>query len=240
MCKRFTPLSHDEAQDILDAFTEGKPIRLPNKDINDAKHDVFPGKTSPVFLSDSKGGLVLVEATWGFPATDGKKLIFNTRLDTALRHLVSGEGMWSKAIEQGRCLVPTRAFYENRKANKRYSERSDKERPDKRQMDKPQQAGKLNKQQSGKLIKQQYRVSLNGAKAFFMAGVFQDGRFSIVTTTPNNTMALIHDRMPLVLGPGETSIWLGPNFAMLADKSGLRLLAEPESDSDASEKEQDE
>lgn len=72
MCKRFTPLSHDEAQDILDAFTEGKPIRLPNKDINDAKHDVFPGKTSPVFLSDSKGGLVLVEATWGFPTADGK------------------------------------------------------------------------------------------------------------------------------------------------------------------------
>ena len=24
MCKRFTPLSHNEAQDILDAFTEGK------------------------------------------------------------------------------------------------------------------------------------------------------------------------------------------------------------------------
>lgn len=66
MCKRFTPLSRDEAQDILDAFTEGKPIRLPDKDINDAKYDVFPGKTSPVFLSDSKGGLVLVEATWGF------------------------------------------------------------------------------------------------------------------------------------------------------------------------------
>ena len=94
MCKRFTPLSHDEAQDILDAFTEGKPIRLPDKDINDAKYDAFPGKTSPMFLSDGKGGLVLMEATWGFPTTDGKKLIFNTRLDTALRHLASGEGMW--------------------------------------------------------------------------------------------------------------------------------------------------
>lgn len=240
MCKRFTPLSHNEAQDILDAFTEGKPIRLPDKDINDAKHDAFPGKTSPVFLSDGKGGLVLVEATWGFPTVDGKKLIFNTRLDTALRHLASGEGMWSKAIEQGRCLVPSRAFYENHKTDKRYSERSDKEQSDKQQMDKLQQAGKLNKQQEGKLIKQQYRISLNGAKAFFMAGVFQDGRFSIVTTTPNNTMALIHDRMPLVLGPGETSIWLGQNFAMLADRSNLRLLAKPESDSDTSEKEQDE
>lgn len=101
MCKRFTPLSYGEAQEILDAFTEGIPIRLPDKDINDVKHDAFPGKTSPVFLSDGKGGLVLMEATWGFPATDGKKLIFNTRFDTALRHLASGEGMWSKAIEQG-------------------------------------------------------------------------------------------------------------------------------------------
>ena len=147
-----------------------------------------------------------MEATWGFPAADGKKLIFNTRLDTALRHLASGEGMWNKAIEQGRCLVPSRAFYENHKTEKRYSDKS------------------------GKLVKQQYRVSFDGAKAFFMAGVFQDGRFSIVTTTPNNTMASIHDRMPLVLGPGESSIWLGPNFVMLADRSGLRLLAEPDED----------
>lgn len=206
MCKRFTPLSRNEAQDILDAFTEGKPVRLPNKDKNDAKHDAFPGKTSPVFLSDGKGGLVLVEATWGFLATDCKKLIFNTRLDTALRHLASGEGMWSKAIGQGRCLVPTRAFYENHKTDKHYSDKS------------------------GKLVKQQYRVSLNGTKAFFMAGVFQNGRFSIVTTTPNSTMTSIHDRMPLVLGPGESSIWLGPNFALLADRSGLRLLAEPDED----------
>lgn len=240
MCKRFTPLSYGEAQEILEAYTKRKPIRLQDKRSNDVEHDAFPGKTSPVFLSDGKGGLVLVEATWGFPTADGKKLIFNTRLDTALRHLASGEGMWSKAIEQGRCLVPSRAFYENHKTDKRYSEGSDKERSDKQQMDKPQQAGKLNKQQEGKLIKQQYRVSLNGAKAFFMAGVFQDGRFSIVTTTPNNTMALIHDRMPLVLGPGETSIWLGQNFAMLADRSNLCLLAKPESDSDTSEKEEDE
>lgn len=216
MCKRFTPLSYGEAQEILEAYTKRKPIRLQDKRSNDAKHDAFPGKTSPVFLSDGKGGLVLVEATWGFPTVDGKKLIFNTRLDTALRHLASGEGMWSKAIEQGRCLVPSRGFYENHKTDKRYSDKS------------------------GKLVKQQYRVSLNDTNAFFMAGVFQDGRFSIVTTTPNNTMVSIHDRMPLVLGSGESSIWLGPNFAMLADRSNLRLLAKPESDSDTSEKEQDE
>ena len=206
MCKRFTPLTRDEAQDILDAFMEGKPARLSDKDTSDAAYDAFPGKVLPVFLSDGEGGLILVEATWGFSTADGKKLIFNTRLDTALRHLASGEGMWSKAIDEGRCLVPSRAFYEGHKTEKRHSK------------------------QSGKLIKQQYQVSLKGSKAFFMAGVFQDGRFSIVTTAPNKVMVSIHDRMPLVLGPGETSIWLGPNFAMLADRSNLRLLAKPEAD----------
>lgn len=54
MCKRFTPLSHNEAQGILDAFTEGKPIRLPDKDINDAKHDTFPGKTHRCFCLTAK------------------------------------------------------------------------------------------------------------------------------------------------------------------------------------------
>ena len=97
MCKRFTPLSHNEAQDILDAFTEGKPIRLPDKDINDAKHDVFPGKTSPVFLSDSKGGLVLVEATWGDSCCRRQETYFQY----AARYCFASSGIGRGDVEQG-------------------------------------------------------------------------------------------------------------------------------------------
>lgn len=63
---------------------------------------------------------------------------------------------------------------------------------------------------------------------FCMAAVREDGRFSVVTTTPNASVAPVHDRMPLVLGPGESRIWLGPYFGRLADRNDVRLVAEPE------------
>ena len=47
--------------------------------------------------------------------------------------------------------------------------------------------------------------------------------FSIVTTEPNASVAPIHDRMPLVLDPGESSVWLGSDFSTLADQSRIAL-----------------
>ena len=52
-------------------------------------------------------------------------------------------------------------------------------------------------------------------------------RISIVTTAPNASVASIHDRMPLVLGPGESSMWLEPVFARLADRGRMILSTEP-------------
>jgi len=57
--------------------------------------------------------------------------------------------------------------------------------------------------------------------------VREGDRFSIVTTRPNASVAPIHDRMPLVLGPGESSVWLGPGFAALADRNQTTLLSRP-------------
>ncbi|WP_270405357.1 SOS response-associated peptidase family protein [Candidatus Collinsella stercoripullorum] len=55
-----------------------------------------------------------------------------------------------------------------------------------------------------------------------------DGKFSIVTTEPNASVASVHDRMPLVLGPGESSVWLGSEFAPLADRRSVSLTSCPE------------
>ena len=56
-----------------------------------------------------------------------------------------------------------------------------------------------------------------------MAGICEAGRFSVVTTAPNKDVSPVHNRMPLVLGPGESSLWLGSDFARLADRSGIAL-----------------
>lgn len=107
--------------------------------------------------------------------------------------------MWAKAIAKGRCLVPVRAFYESSAIERVPCEKT------------------------GRPVRRQYHFRLPGARAFLLAAVQQNGRFSIVTTEPSASVAPIHDRMTLVLGPGESVIWLDPNFARLADRSALGL-----------------
>ena len=77
--------------------------------------------------------------------------------------------------------MPVRAFYEGHQTERVPSERT------------------------GKHVRRQYRFRLPGARAFLLAGVTAEGRLSIVTTEPNATVAPVHNRMPLVLGPGESA-----------------------------------
>ena len=125
------------------------------------------------------------------------KLVFNTRLDTGVRQLRAGRGMWADAMANGRCLVPVRAFYENGPAP----------------------------------IRRPFRFSLAGSSVFLLAGIAEDGRFSIVTTSPNSQVAPVHNRMPLVLAPGESHLWLAGDLrdpavlGRLADRGSVALDA---------------
>lgn len=81
-------------------------------------------------------------------------------------------------------------------------------------------------EETGKATRRQYRFRMSGARVFLIAVVQLDGRFSIVITEPNASVAPIHDRMPLVLGPGEPKIWIGQGFAELAGLSPIALAPE--------------
>lgn len=111
--------------------------------------------------------------------------------------------MWARAIAEGRCLVPVRAFYEGHMTERVESERT------------------------GRPVRRQYLFRLPGARAFLLAAVRGGDRFSIVTTRPNASVAPIHDRMSLALGLGESGVWLGPEFARLADRGRMVLSTEP-------------
>lgn len=204
MCVRFSPLTAEEAQTVLDARGAGRHgIRF--IECPDPVHDVRPGSTVPLFVPSGAGGLRVARLEWGFPLDGRPHAVFNTRVESALEQLRRGRrGMWAKAIAKGRCLVPVRALYESSSTEKVVSEKT------------------------GKPVRRQYRFRLPGARAFLLAAVQQDGRFSIVTTEPNASVAPIHDRMPLVLGPGESSVWLGPGFAELTNRSHIELTAKPE------------
>lgn len=221
MCKRIEPLTLAEAEEALaNRARDGRAVfgRHAGKTGSagtaagsGARRDAYPGSEVPVFVPQEDGRLKAVLATWGFwgqrpPAraagkTDAPvpKLIFNTRLDTAERQLHDGRGLWAQAIAHGRCLVPVRAFYEQSAAETVASPRT------------------------GKPIRKPYRFTLAGSPAFLLAGIAEDGRFSIVTTAPNAQVAPVHNRMPLVLARGESAAWLAGDFARLADRGAVRL-----------------
>lgn len=71
----------------------------------------------------------------------------------------------------------------------------------------------VSSEKTGNPVRRQYRFHMPRVGAFLLAGVQQEGQLSIVTTAPNASVAHVHDRMPLVLGPGESGVWLCPDFA---------------------------
>ena len=100
------------------------------------------------------------------------------------------EGIESKpafreAFRQRRCLVPVDNFYEWKKTA------------------------------TGK---QPYAIALADRKLMALAGLWENWRspagervrsFAVITTTPNESCAELHDRMPVVLAPTAWPIWLG-------------------------------
>lgn len=205
MCTRMIPLTYDEAAAALDAREHRGRARIARRDEFDPVYDAYPGSEVPAYVMDGNGRLVTVKLTWGFALEGRRATVYNTRIETALGQLRRGRrGMWADAIAKGRCLVPVRAFYESHATEAVASERT------------------------GRPVRRQYRFRLPGAGAFLLAGVHHEGQLSIVTTAPSADVALVHDRMPLVLGPGESGVWLGPDFARLADRGGIQLATEPE------------
>ena len=172
MCVRFSPLTAEEAQAVLDARGAGRhAIRC--IEAPDPMHDARPGSQVPLFVPDGAGGLRVAQLEWGFPLDGKPHAVFNTRIESTLEQLRRGRrGMWAKAIARGRCLVPMRAFYESHATERAPSART------------------------GRPVRPQYRFRLPGARAFLLAAVQADGRFSVVTTAANASVAPMRDRMP--------------------------------------------
>lgn len=198
MCHRIVPVQMDELQMALDLYATTGHARIP-KD-NPVPKDVYPGAKLAAVVKERGGTLKAQELIWGFASTQPKRQgrVFNTRIETALSQLQEGYGMWVNPITRGRCLVPVRAFYES------WTEPGS-----------PAPDGKV-----------AVRFTSEGHRIFLLAAVMKDGEVSIVTCPPNGDVGPVHSRMPLVLGPGESSIWLGPGFPKLADRSQIHLAAE--------------
>lgn len=74
----------------------------------------------------------------------------------------------------------------------------------------------------GQRPKQPYAIAMKDGTPFGLAGIWENWKepaagewlrtFAIITTDANELVADIHDRMPVILAPGEYARWLGEEF----------------------------
>jgi putative SOS response-associated peptidase YedK len=110
----------------------------------------------------------------------GFKPVINARAETA-----ATKPMFRHALAGNRCLVPADGFYEWKKT----------------------EAGKV-----------PYRITLANEEPFAFAGIWnvletEDKAlltFAILTTTSNDLMQDIHNRMPVILPAAAEALWLDP------------------------------
>jgi len=199
MCGRFIIVP----QDVLDGIIREIEVdRVPNPmpDWPAQRQSAYPGAQAPVVTA--VGGFWKTEPmTWGFEAPWSKGLVFNTRVETAVR---PGRNMWADALAQRRCVVASFGFFE------------------------PHRTQTARSAHTGATVRQQYLFTRPAAPLLFMGGLFEDGRLSVMTTEPNAAVAPVHDRMPLVLEPHELATWLAGDFTTLFDRSAIALCAEKE------------
>lgn len=199
MCGRITLLTYEELLDVVKAVENGAGPSALSEQEGAPRAQARPSSAVEA-IAPTAGRLEIARFNWGFPLDDGKKTVFNTRIESAL----AGSRMWAKLLRNGRCILPVATFFEPHATETSTSPRT------------------------GRPIKRQYEFADEGGAPLLLASVCAGERLSVVTTEPNASVAPIHPRMPLVLRFEEVPTWLFGDFASLADRSTIALAAQPE------------
>ena len=149
-------------------------------------YNAAPSQDLPVIRSGQPQAITL--ASWGFVPEWAKgkdvKPIINARAES-----IADKPFFRNAFRHKRCLVPADGFYEWKKMGTR---------------------------------KVPYYVALKSEEPFAFAGLWStvhdtDGNafatFALITTEPNELMADIHHRMPVILRQADEQNWLDPGLA---------------------------
>ena len=145
------------------------------------RYNVAPSTTSPI-VRQGDAGPEMALCKWGLIPSWAKTLPANKPIN-ARSETIAEKPYFHSAFKRRRCLVPANGYYEWK--------------------------------QDGP-AKQPYYIRLAGAELFAFAGIWDRWEagpkpldtFAIITTAANDTTAPVHDRMPVILDPGQYGAWL--------------------------------
>lgn len=149
-------------------------------------YNVAPSQIMPVITGDAQAKH-LEFMRWGLIPAWAKDPKIGYKLINARSESIFNKPTWRHAIRSHRCLVPANGFYEW--------------------------------QNNNTAQKQPYYIHPRDDHLFAFAGIWDSWRdpdgeilktYSIVTTEPNQEIAAIHNRMPIILYPEEESAWIDP------------------------------
>jgi putative SOS response-associated peptidase YedK len=152
-----------------------------------ASWNVAPADQLPIVrYNDKERHRALNLMRWGLVPYWAKDMKVGFANINAMAETVDTKTAYRTAFARRRCLVPIEAFYEWKKL--------------------------------GPKKKQPYAFALAGGGLMALAGLWENWKspagewvrsFTIVTTTPSELCAEIHDRMPVILPPAAWPLWLG-------------------------------
>src|SRR5437016_5228119 len=164
--------------------------------------NVAPTDNLPIIRYDAKAGSRTLDVMrWGLVPYWAKDLKIGFSTINAMAETVYIKPVFREAFQRRRCIVPVDNFYEWKKL--------------------------------GPKEKQPYAIALADRSLMALAGLWETWRspaketvrsFTIVTTTPNELCADLHNRMPVILSPDRWSTWLGEEPA---DSAVLKSMLVP-------------
>ncbi len=180
MCGRYVITTAPEAIRRLFA-TVGFPPNFP------PHYNAAPGQDLPVIrLHPETGERILGLLRWGLIPYWSKDPKIAWKCINARGESVKTTSAFRDAYKSRRCLVPAEAFFEWKADGK---------------------------------AKQPYAIALRSREPFAFAGLWENWKdpktnewlrtFTILTTQPNELVAPLHDRMPVMLAPESYDRWLG-------------------------------
>jgi len=183
MCGRYVLKRKD-----LEALMEQLGVKDPREFVS--RYNIAPSTMIPAIrMSADDGKREAVALQWGLVPWWSKDAKNGAKLSNARAEGIEAKPAFREAVRKRRCVVPASGFYEW------------------------QTVGRL---------KQPWFFQMRDENPFVFAGLWERWRSedgvelqtcSLITTTPNDLVRPLHDRMPVILRGGTIDTWLDSNIA---------------------------